>query len=619
MRERLWAQLMTALYRSGRQSEALHAYQRARTMLLEEFGIEPGPTLRGLERAVLAQEPELGTPKSRQELCPPPPRSGNLPEPPNELVGRTADLDAAANLVQRHRIATIVGTGGVGKTRLAVEVGRSLRERFADGVWLVDLAAAGASADVARTIASTLGAECEIRRNANTDLVARLVEFLTGRSALVVLDNCEHVVADVAPVVHELVARCGALHILATSREPLAVAGEALWPLAPLAPSDALQLFVARAADVAPGSCSDDETLATARGICQHLDGLPLAIELAAACMRVFTPADLLARLDDRFRILTAGPRTAAPRQQTLRAVVDWSHDLLGDDERTVFAARRRSSAHSTSTRPNRCAAATMSGGRTWQISSPGSSTSRSWCQWRSMGTAASDSSRHWRNTAPNSCAAPTKSTRRGRGTRVVGRVVRGGGRRRARHIVAPLVRTIHRRSRRRARGDGVESSHRRPGSGARDRRRPRLVLAHGRPRRADLGMARRRARPRRAPSSSTARPRPRMGGRDRRRLRHRTSDGVRRRGRRPGTRTRRRASLGPRRDAARVSARRLLAPTRGRGAVARGIRTAVARGRRLEPGRGRLVARRGVVATGRLSGGGCGVAVLGRPLPGDR
>ncbi|HEY1739417.1 MAG TPA: tetratricopeptide repeat protein, partial [Acidimicrobiia bacterium] len=173
----------------------------------------------------------------------------------------------------------------------------------------------------------------------SADPLADVVDRLRQQQrVLIVLDNCEHVVADVAPVVHELMARCSALHILATSREPLAVAGEALWPLAPLAPMDALALFVARAADVAPGACVDDDARATARRICQHLDGLPLAIELAAARMRVFTPSDLLARLDDRFRLLTAGPRTAAPRQQTLRAVVDWSHDLLGDDERTVFA-----------------------------------------------------------------------------------------------------------------------------------------------------------------------------------------------------------------------------------------------------------------------------------------
>ncbi len=342
LRERLWAELMTALYRSGRQGEALRAYQRARTVLADELGIDPGPELQRLERSVLAQDPSLSAPVTPSDAgASPAGAPTNLPAPTSALVGRAAEIDATVNLVHHHRLVTIVGPGGVGKTRLAIEIGRTFLGQFRDGVWVIDLAPVGDPSDVATAVAAALGVETEVGAGAASTTLERLSEFLSGREALLVFDNCEHVVGESARITDQLLARCGALHVLATSREPLMIAGEALWPLAPLDLEDATELFVTRARAAAPAFGLDDDageqTARVVRAICERLDGLPLAIELAAARMRAFTPGDLLARLEDRFRLLTGGSRTAFPRQQTMRAVVDWSYDLLFDDERRVF------------------------------------------------------------------------------------------------------------------------------------------------------------------------------------------------------------------------------------------------------------------------------------------
>ena len=338
LRERLWSQLMIALYRSGRQGDALRAYQRARTVLADELGVDPGSELKRLETAVLSQDPALGGPSTRPAAAGEPADCiGNLPAAPAALIGRRAELDAVAATLRDSRLVTIVGAGGVGKTRLAIELARSVLGGYRDGAWLVELAPVADASAVAAVIGAALGVEPGSGPGATTDMLQRLGEFLSRRQALLVLDNCEHVVAGVARVVDHLLGRCMELRILATSRERLAVAGESLWPLLPLAPDDASELFMARARAIAPFFHADEASKATVRMICARLDGLPLAIELAAARMRAFTPADVLARLDDRFRLLTGGPRTALPRQQTLRAVVDWSYDLLFDQERRVF------------------------------------------------------------------------------------------------------------------------------------------------------------------------------------------------------------------------------------------------------------------------------------------
>jgi predicted ATPase/DNA-binding SARP family transcriptional activator/tetratricopeptide (TPR) repeat protein len=339
LRERLWGQLIVALYRSGRQGDALGAYQRARTVLADELGVDPGPELRRLESAVLSQDPTLGVPgagRGRADR----PRSGNLPAARNALIGRRAELGHVASLLRDSRLVSVVGVGGAGKTRLAIEVARSLTGEYRDGAWLVELASvasAASAAAVASAAAAALGVAPDTGSGVSRGMLDRLTEFLSGRQLLLVLDNCEHVVAGAAEVADYLLARCPVLRILATSRESLAVDGESLWPLPPLAAAEASDLFVVRARAIAPGFQPDEPTMKTVAGICTRLDGLPLAIELAAARMRAFAADDVLARLGDRFRLLTSGTRTALPRHATLRAVVDWSYDLLFDEERRVF------------------------------------------------------------------------------------------------------------------------------------------------------------------------------------------------------------------------------------------------------------------------------------------
>jgi predicted ATPase len=264
---------------------------------------------------------------------------GNLPEQVTSFVGRQAEMAELVGLVGGHRLVTLTGPGGVGKTRLAVQVGAELAGAFGDGVWLVELAPVGDPAAVADAVAAALG----VTPRAGSSVADSVAVALSGRQMLVVVDNCEHVLEAAAEVVETILARTRAVKVLATSREGLRAAGEHLWPVPSLDVDDgvgsaAVELFVERARAVVPGfGLGDPHDAEAVIEICHRLDGIALAIELAAARMVAMSPQDVRDRLDDRFRLLS-GPRRGLARHQTLRQAVGWSYDLLGQDERRVLS-----------------------------------------------------------------------------------------------------------------------------------------------------------------------------------------------------------------------------------------------------------------------------------------
>ncbi|WP_326591137.1 AfsR/SARP family transcriptional regulator [Streptomyces sp. NBC_01294] len=276
--------------------------------------------------------------------------TGNLRARLTTFVGREDDIRVIGDDLARARLVTLLGPGGAGKTRLSQEAAEAHAARggWPDGVWLVELAPVDDPEDVAEATLAALGArETKLRGAAAEELRAltdrngdapldRLAEHCARQRMLLLLDNCEHVIGAAAELAEELLARCPGVQILATSREPLGVPGESLRPVEPLPDPVALRLLGDRGAAALPGFRTGDDPAAAAE-ICRRLDGLPLAIELAAARLRLLTPRQIADRLDDRFRLLTSGARTVLPRQQTLRAVVDWSWDLLDEPERTVL------------------------------------------------------------------------------------------------------------------------------------------------------------------------------------------------------------------------------------------------------------------------------------------
>jgi predicted ATPase/DNA-binding SARP family transcriptional activator len=399
LREPLTALLMRALYAADRQSDALAAYAALRETLAETLGTDPSCELAALHLAILRADPSLLTPRPARPASPPravPPvpstgpgggsvagrgeaapsadgdgdtpggsrsqsaprvTSGDLgpsapspwsalPRPLTSFVGREADLDGLADALRGARLVTVTGPGGTGKTRLALEA--AARWPGAGGACFADLSRVVDTATLGTALLGALGLrEAGVLTAAapgGGNALDRIAPALARRGdVLLVLDNCEQIVAESAVLAEQLLLACPQLRILATSREPLAVPGESVRPLQPLPRPEALRLFAERAAAVrpgfapqSPGDVASDDAAAVAE-ICRRLDGLPLAIELAAARLRLLTPRQIADRLDDRFRLLTGGSRTAQPRQQTLRAVVDWSWDLLPEAERTLL------------------------------------------------------------------------------------------------------------------------------------------------------------------------------------------------------------------------------------------------------------------------------------------
>ena len=338
--EEAHALLLRALVAAGREAEALTRYEELRQRLREDLGADPAPSLQELHRAILRHDPAIRPPPAAVT------GPTNLRRPLTSFIGREEDVRELRRRLRSHRLVTIVGPGGAGKTRLSQEVAGGLRDDFGDGVWLVELASVREGSEVVpavlRTLSSHLGAVAELVQSLSGDPLLGLVAALEDRRLLLLLDNCEHVVERAAEVAEALASGTAAVALLATSREPLGAPGELLWPIGALGgdgagPGAAVRLFGERAQAVDPGFRLDVRTEPLAERICADLDGLPLAIELAAARLRTLTLQEVADRLEDRFRLLTAGRRRVGERHQTLRAVVDWSWDLLLPVERTLL------------------------------------------------------------------------------------------------------------------------------------------------------------------------------------------------------------------------------------------------------------------------------------------
>jgi predicted ATPase len=335
LRERFWRQLVLALYRCERQADALAAYRRARELLAEELGLEPGEELQRLEQAVLRHEVPAVTRHAQPH---------NLPAPLTSFVGRDRELTDLERLLGEARLVTVTGVGGVGKTRLALELAARLVQGYRDGVWFVDVSGVADPSLVPQQIAAVLG----LRESIGLPLLEILRNYLRTTELLLILDNCEHLLPSCAELIETLLQGAPPLRVLATSRESVGVPGGVEYPIEPLevppaiaasgevASVGAVRLFLDRAS--APSSSATTPTeVATVARICRDLDGIPLAIELAAARTKALSVDEIAAHLDDRFGFLKYWRRVAVPRHQTLRATMDWSYELLSDREKEVL------------------------------------------------------------------------------------------------------------------------------------------------------------------------------------------------------------------------------------------------------------------------------------------
>ena len=342
LREGLWARRVLALYRSGRQSEALRVFQDARDSLAH-VGLEPGIDLRELEQQILDQDSSLDPAATRAQAP-----AHNLPAPPNRLVGREADIEKVTALVESGRLVTLIGPGGAGKTRLAIAVGRALLDRYPDGIWFLPLD----TLEDGSLLPTAIGRVIGMRENPDRPVVDTLIDHLSPKKTMLVLDNCEHLVEPTAAFVRDILASCDQLSVLATSQVTLEAAGEVVFAVTPLAipgqtasiydpirDIDGVALFLERARDSgARVKDWDDAAFAAVANIVTALDGMPLALELAAARTRSMSLDEIARGLDDQFAILNHGPRTAPARQRSLRAAVEWSLNLLEDRQRTLIA-----------------------------------------------------------------------------------------------------------------------------------------------------------------------------------------------------------------------------------------------------------------------------------------
>ncbi|MGI9030436.1 MAG: BTAD domain-containing putative transcriptional regulator [Ilumatobacteraceae bacterium] len=338
LRERRWMLLMTALQRTGRQAEALRTFQRARHNL-DELGLQPGPDLVALERAIAVHDESLRIDPDERPTAP----RHNLPAAATRFVGRSAELAEISGLLADHRLVTLTGVGGAGKTRLAVESAALVCPRYSDGVWLVELAPLADGPAVPFALAAALGIG---RRAEDEPIESALCGHLAGRRTLLVIDNCEHLIEPAAALVDLLLATCPTVNVLATSRERLGVSAEVVWDVPPMSlpasrdvgdvrASDAAALFVERAHAARRDFQLTERNAAVVANICSRLDGIALALELAASRVHSLGIADIDRHLDDC--VGGPGPRSATPRQRTLRATLDWSYELLSSAERSAL------------------------------------------------------------------------------------------------------------------------------------------------------------------------------------------------------------------------------------------------------------------------------------------